>query len=220
MAKNRKEAEKVLLTYIEKLGGKDNRKLYEDRLKELTDSEFDSFIQDLKDGKQRLSLFNPNGYDNTTTEKSLKVCKELNVPLLTNLSIGNDNDNSVVKTPNKVMVWLLPFKRVSQTLIKKISIPENNYHIDMLTGQVTNDSKGATLTFPEIQLLVGMGMKDTLTELLKYRGGDIDGQAAMDAQLQQYGTASQEVLKDFSTGVISTKTFKAMLLAMHLKSTL
>jgi hypothetical protein len=123
-------------------------------------------------------------------------------------------------TPIKYFIVDLPIRRASQVLKKKISIPEHSKTVDKLTGQPTGDSKGAKISYPEVQVLMAMGMEQSSTELLKYRGGDLGGYRAMRTMLTKYGMSKQEALSPYATGPESTKTFKAILTAAHLSSNL
>jgi hypothetical protein len=118
------------------------------------------------------------------------------------------------------MVIDLPIRRQSQHLQKKRSIPENNRVIDQLSGQPTGPSKGAKISYPELQVLAGMNMDSSLVELIKYRGGDKGGYNALNAMVGRYGAANLKTLSNYATGVQSTQTLKIFLTASHLKSTL
>jgi len=86
---------------------------------------------------------------------------------------------------------------------KGIAIPKDSKHTDALTGQVSGASKAVSITMPEIQMLVGMGM---------------DARNAMMNLLYQDGHVDKETLKSFSTGVEGTKTLKNYFLGAHIRS--
>jgi disulfide oxidoreductase YuzD len=218
----RKEVEVFILKYIDKiLPGGENKQIYLDMFKDMSNKEFESMMERFKNKEQFLSVVVPNSNKvSMDIARNYKIADELGYSSFQHLTMGNSIDDTLIKTNNKYLVLNLPFKRASQSLIKKISIPEDNNSIDLMSGQVTNKSKGAKLTMPEIQILVGSGLKASIKELLKYRGGDIDGQRAMETLLDRYGSASQDILEQYAGGVISKHTLKSFLLAMHLKSTL
>ena len=86
----------------------------------------------------------------------------------------------------------------------------------MLTGQVTGESKGATVSGPENQMLAGMGANNTAIEMMKSRGGDRRSEQALMAILSKTGRASQSVVSQFSSGVQSGTTLRTFLTAaMH-----
>jgi hypothetical protein len=105
-------------------------------------------------------------------------------------------------------------------LNKKISIPENNKTIDSLTGQPAGDSKGAKISYDELQICAGMGLDASMVEMMKYRGGDLGGFRALSAMIARTGSANLNTLSAYASGVESTKTVKTILTGMHLKSTL
>jgi len=217
MAGNRKAAEAFIVKYIDKIApGGDNKKLYEDMFKTMTNKEFDMFMNDLENEKINLSVNIPTGGKiKLDTERNLKIAKELGVDFFERL-IYNDE----YKTPEKYLVYKLPIRRAAQLLSKKVAIPDGDNHLDLSSGQVTGASKASKLTMPEIQILSGLGLKKSIVELMKYRGGDLDGNRAMNMLLYKQGRVSQEVLKQYSGGVVSTKTLKAYFEAAHLRNTL
>jgi hypothetical protein len=221
--KNRKKAEEFILSYIDKidLGEKRNTKLYKDLFKGMSDNEFENFMSGLRNKTITLSMIVPNGGDvKITVENNFKIAKELGHEFFQNIRITGQVDLPDFITPIKHLTYILPIRRAAQLLSKKISIPESDKSIDMLTGQVTNKSKSSKITMPEIQMLIGMGLKDSVRELLKIRGGDIQANNAMNMMLYKQGSASQAAIEPYSSGVESTKTLKAYLNASHIKSTL
>ena len=223
MAGNRKQTEEFILKYIGKLvTGNENINLYKELFKNMSDSQFRSFMEDLRDKKTTLSIIVPNGNKNikVNVENNFKIAKELGFDFFQKLKISGSKDLPDYTTPNKFLIFKLPIKRASQLLSKKVSIPEDDRSIDILTGQVTGKSRASKLTLPELQLLIGMGMKDSVKELVKIRGGDIGANNAANAMLYKQGQASQKEIENYSTGVISTKSLKAYFNAMHLRNTL
>lgn len=221
MAKNRKAAQDFILKYIEKITPKSgNRQFYENRFSQMNDKEFDQFMSDLESGKQKLFLTEPNFKDTITVENNLEIAKELGHDFFQQLWIKGKKGFPDHLTPIKYMVVDLPVRRASQILTKKISVPKNQKVIDALTGQPTGESKGAKISYPELQVLAAMGMESSLVELMKYRGGDNKGHVAYNAMLSKYGRANLDSLKNYSSGVESTTTLKTFLTAAHLKNTL
>lgn len=219
----RQQAEKTILHYISRIvTGKENVKLYEDLFASMTDQDFHQFMLDLQSGKKHLAVIIPNGNKNITAdvENNVKLAKELGFEFFQRLKITNSMDLPDHLTPNKYMIIKLPVKRASQLLSKKISIPEHNNSIDTLTGQVTGDSKGSKITNPELQILIGLGLKESLKELMKMRGGDKGEQAAMTQLLIKQGMVTQAQAEQYSTGVISKKTLKSYFNGMGIRSTL
>jgi hypothetical protein len=219
---NRKQTEELILKYIDEfVPGGANKKLYEDLFKSMNNKEFEEFMVKLRDNKITLSVIVPNGSDiKVSVENVIKTTKKLGYNFFQHLVVKNEKDLPPYKTPNKFLVVKLPIKRAAQLLSKKISIPKHNRSIDLTTGQVTGDSKASKLTAPEIQMLVGMGLSNSIKELMKYRGGDLGSLNAMNNLLYKQGHVNNDVLDQYSTGVVSTKTLDSYFKASHIKSTL
>lgn len=215
---DRKKAEQTIITYIDKIAGAENKKLYKNLFKDMSNKDFDNFMRDLRDKKIKLSVIVPNGSDiKLDTKKCMKITEELGEPVFQSLRFVKKHP---FVTPNKYLVLNVATRRASQILTKKISIPKDDKTIDLLTGQVTGESKASKLTLPELQILVGMGIKESAKELMKDRGGDLGAKDAMTKLLIRQGSVSQKVLENYATGVVSTNTVKAMLHAMMIRSNL
>lgn len=219
----RKSVEDLVLKYIGKIvSGNENKKLYEDLFKSMNDRQFDEFMHKLKNKQATLSVIIPNGNNKikVNLENNLKIAKELGYDFFQHLKVSAMDDMPAYKTPNKYMVIKLPVRRAAQLLTKKISIPTDSHHVDVLSGQVTGKSKGSKISNPELQVLLGLGLKESILELMKIRGGDQGSNRAMDELLFKQGSASQEQVNKYSTGVASKKTLKAYLNAMMIQNTL
>ena len=218
----RKQVEDYILKFIKRIvTGKENYELYEGLFKSMSDKDFDQFMQDLRDKKATLSVIVPNGSNiKVDIKNNFKLAQELGFDFFQHLHVDATDDIPAYTTPIKYMIVKFPVKRAAQLLSKKISIPEDNKKIDTLTGQVTGGSKSSKLTNPELQILLGLGLKKSIVELMKHRGGDLGSNNAMNNILFNYGSVTQDDLDQYSSKVESTKTLKSYFQAMHIKSTL
>lgn len=223
MTNRRKAVEDYVIAYVGKIVGKKNQDLYKNFFKSMNDHEFDQFMQDLRDKKINLSVIvDVNEEKNVTLENNVKVGKEIGVKFFQKLSWTKDEVNNIpaYKTKNEYLVLKLPVKRTSQLITKKISVAEDNKSRDTLTGQIISKSKAGRLTFPEIQVLIGYGLDNSIKELIKTRGGDLGESRAMEVMLARRGDVSLKELEQYSTKVESSETLKRFLEAMHIRSTL
>lgn len=222
MANNRASAEAFILKFMKDLDPSGyNVKKWETILSELTDKQFDEYMQGLRNSKEFLVCFKPPFEANgITIENNLKIAPKYKVKFFQKLDITNNKELPDHRTPIEYLVIDLPVRRQSQNLIKKINIPEHNKVVDQLSGQPTGDSKGAKISYPELQVLNSMGLEKSLEELIKFRGGDKGGFNAYNAMFLKYGTANLRTLNNYSSGVESTKTLRAYLMSMHIKPTL
>lgn len=222
MAKNRRETEAQILADLEMISpGCIDTELYREYFSKMSDKAFDEFMLRLKDKTEWITLTVPNkGKNNLMIARNHEIADRWGVDFYQRLWMPPSEDVPAYLTPEKYFVAKLPIRIAAQRLSKKASIPKHQRSVNTLTGQPTGDSKGAGFSSPELKLCVGMGLEKTAVELMKYRGGDQRGRAALAASLGRHGTASQETLKHFASGVVSTDTLKAYWTSCHLKNTL
>ena len=178
MNSKRKAVQDYIIKYVGAIvSGNENVKLYEDLFKNMTDEEFDNFMQRMKKGEVHVSVVVPNdGKVRVSVENNFKVAKQLGHEFFQRVKVTNHPDYPDHLLPVKALTMILPIRRAQQLLAKKISIPEHNMSIDNLTGQVAGKSRSSKLTYPEQQMLLAMDMKETATEMVRVRGGDIRAQ--------------------------------------------
>lgn len=222
MAKNRKAVEEFILNYIEKMApGGENRKLYITKFSKMNNEEFDQFMSGLEDGSVRLAIIAPNmSKTNLSLERNFKIADELKHDFFKHIWVPAKDEMPSYLTPKKYMVLTLPLRRQAQLLDKKISVPDNNNSIDNTTGQYSSRIKAAKISFPETQVLAALNMDNTLTELLKYRGGDSKGFNAMNTMINRTGSVSLKAIEPYSGMVKSTHSLSVYLTGMHLKNNL
>lgn len=222
MPGNRKAAMEYILTNLEAiLPGNSDTPRYKAFLEGMTDKAFDEYMHQLKSGERYVTLTAPNfGKVNLDLERNKKLADKLGVKLFHRLWIEGDETMPTYLSPIEYLVIKLPVRVASQRLAKKMSIPKTQRVINTLTGQPTGDSKGASISHPELRVCAAMGLENSMIELMKYRGGDIRGGAAMNTSLIQTGKASLKTLAHFASGVESTATLKTMLTAAHIRNTL
>lgn len=221
--KNRHKAEAFILDIINSLSpGNLNVEVYKRLFKSMTDDDFDKYMDDLKNERKYLVFIAPNfGKHSISVERNLEIAEQkLNHDFFQQVWFGQKGDIPAYLSPEKYLIIDLPLRRASQLLTKKISVPEHNRTVDFLTGQPTGDSKGSKISAPELKILATMDIDNAILELIKYRGGDKRGYAALNGMMTRNGTANLSVLKNFADGVGSTKTLKSYLTAMHLRNTL
>lgn len=219
MLGNRRVFEQIVISAVSRISNlPENVQFYKDKFAKMTDAEFHQFVQDIKAKRVRLSVVEPNYSDKgyVSDEVLMDIAKEYGVDIMQHLYVEGKEGMPTYRTNVKFPVIMVPIRRASQMLTKKISVPPHTRVRDLLTGQVTGESKGATVSGPEVQLLAAMGAEAAAVEMLKFRGGDIRGEAALMAMLSKYGKASQQVLSQFSSGVQAKAALNTFLTAaMH-----
>lgn len=218
---NRQQAQAFIIECIGKLTGPINVGLYEKKFSAMSDEEFDSFMKDLRDRKQRLCVIDANfGTERLSVKRNIEVAKELGKSLFQKVWVSAEAGRPAYLTPNEYIITIMPLRRQAQVLSKKISIPEDNNSVDDFTGQPTGKSKGSKISYPETQVLASFGLNKSITELLKYRGGDERGFAAMNTMIDRTGAVNLKAIEPYAGGVKSTQTLKSLMTAMHFNVTI
>lgn len=219
MPGNRRAFEQLVLKTINDMTEhKENLQFYRDKFASMDDAQFDQFVSDLKAGKMKLSIVEPNSSTKkpVPTSRIMEIGESLGYKYMQKLYVEGKDDMPTYQSEVEYPVFMAPVRRASQLLAKKISVPPHTKVRDILTGQVTGESKGATISGPENQLLGAMGAMSSAIEMNKYRGGDLKGEAALVAMLSKYGRASQTVLEQFASGVqVNTAVKTFLTAAMH-----
>ena len=223
MAGNRKAAEKVIIDIVESiLPGGGNKEVYEAFFAQMSDKDFDDWMEKINSGEERPFIYSPNQAKvRLSNERNFALAKKLGHNFFERVWIDHKDPKRPKYLTNVPYIILeLPLRRQSQLLVKKISVPEHNKSVDQLTAQPAGDSKSAKISYPELQILMGMNLPNTLVELMKYRGGDQGGFRAMNRTISTDGSVRLKSISHLATGVESTKTLSVYLTAMHLRNTL
>lgn len=195
--------------------------IYEKQLRQLSDEDFAEFMDRLEKGTVNLNMIVANGAEaKLSVERNLDIAKRLGHEFFQHLILTDPQTGTVYRTPKKYLVIDLPLRRQIQLLTKKQSIPENNQHVDQLTDQPTGVSKGAKISFPELQILAAQQADASLRELTSYRGGDRRAYNYMTKLIIQEGGASQKAISALHTRVKSTSVLSSFFKAMHLDNNL
>lgn len=218
MPGNRSAAENVIVEWIGKLlPSSSNQQIYKDLFSNMDDEQFEKFINGLDDGSIKLAIIAPIMNESSlTVERNLALAKELGHNFFERIWMNSKEGSSPYLSPIPYLVVDLPLRRQAQLLVTKISIPEHNRSVDNLTGQPTGESKGSKISYPEVQILAALNLDNTLTEFIKYRGGDIQGFNAMNESIAKSGGVSQDAIAALGTRVKSSEALRTYLIAMHL----
>lgn len=218
---NREAATKEIIKWVEEiLPGGGNKEIYEKALSKLTNAQFDDYMKKLESGEETLSMVVPNlSKKKLDVERNLKVAKKLGHNFFERLWLTDPHTETVYLTPIRYLVVDLPLRRQAQLLNKKITIPDSSDTADVLTGQATGPSKGASISFPELQTLHAQGLDKTIEELIKFRGGDEEAYRAMNKSLVDTGSVSLDSIQTNSR-VKSTETLSTFLKAAHIQNNL
>lgn len=216
MNEKRKKVQDHILKHVSVLDPSGfNAQRYQKLFSNLNDKDFDLFIQHLRDKKMSLPLFVPNMQVILKMENIIKCAKMLGVKLFERLRLTDSVTGKTYLTPHEYMIIRIPVRRARQFLLHKLSVPDSDKRVDMFTGQVVKPDRASAISQVEAQLLYARGLKKTLVELVKVRGGDLNAYMGMKQQIEETGQGS---LGNLETGTIarSAKILSVLLKSMHI----
>lgn len=222
MAGNRSAAEQMVFECLEEiLPGSENRKIYQDIFRVMTDDDFDLWIKKLMSKEIALAIIAPEkSGPQLSVERNLDVAEKWGHKFFERIWMDPQNGSPPFLSNDEYLVVDFPLKRQAQFLVKKISIPEDNRSIDNLTGQPTGKSKGSKISWPEVQILSALGGFDnTIVEFIKFRGGDLQGFNAMNNSIHSTGGVSLEAISFAAGKVKAVQSLSTLLTSMHLTNT-
>ena len=210
---NRQLIENIILKTINTLDpGGSNSERYKKYFSELTDTQFESYMHGIKEGKIRLILYVPNLKLNLKLSNIFKAAKDIGLQLWERISLWDNTTQRYYLTPHSYPILMLPVRRLKQTLVSKISVPESDAKIDSFSGQVVKPDKGSSISSVEMQTILSKGLKMSISELIRVRGGDISSYSEFKSQLEETGTAS---LNDLSN---ESRARSSVILSVYLRS--
>lgn len=199
MAPKRKKVEdyiqKVMLTM--EPGGV-NASRYKDMFSKMTDAEFDKFMKDIRDKKRKLVLYTPNLKVTLQTSNLHKACDLTGAVVFEKITMYDETTGISYTTPDEFPILRIPVRRLKQFQMHKMSVPEGDKRTDLITGQVVKPDAAGKFSFPEMQIMHGRGLDNTIIEFMKLRGGDLYAYATMKQSLEETGEFSQKALPNDS----------------------
>lgn len=209
----RKPTEALILKTISTLDHSgSNTKRYQELFSKYSDIQFRSFMEGIREGKIKLVLYVPNMKLNLKSVNIFKAATDLGLKLFERLRLWDSTTQRFYITPQEYPVLLLPVRRLKQFLVSKISVPNSDTKIDAFSGQVVKPDKGSSISSVEMQTILSKGLKVSIAELIRVRGGDIHNYANFKSQLEDTGTVSMNIIDDDSrarSSVILGTYFKA-----------
>lgn len=205
-------------------GYKKNGEMLREMLESLSDSEFDDYIKGFKRDpgidhtkpRSIIPYYLPN-----LSNKRLSISRlfdlhgKINRSASQRLIMHDQLTGKEYVTPHEYPIVVLPVRRQSQTVSSKSSIPTGRQPIDELTHQPIQQSKGASLTQPEIGSLAARGLDSVLYEILNVRGGNETARREFRKQLLETGSGNLDSLSGVGT-IKSIDTMAIFLNGMHL----
>lgn len=189
---------------------------YKKMFDQMTDKEFDDFMCDIRDGKEVLYIYHANAKDKVNIETYKQAAKAMGIKMTERIRMWDPATQTHYLTPHEYVVFELPVRRMSQFQDHKLSVPEGDDKIDVLSGQVVREDKAGSLSQVETQSLYAKNLNNVIVELIKYRGGDISAFAEYKRELEETGRAS--IAKSTNSVPRSAVILDVFLSGMHIES--
>lgn len=219
---NRKEAEKFLLDILGKItkNGK-NKDIYEKIFKEMNDKQFETFVNEIEEYKGiPIYLSNVNKKDDIVYDDLVKLSKSLGIEMEQYIYITDDSTGITYRTAEKHLVGPCIVRKQRQMLAKQLTYAKDDSMVSDLTGQVYGDSKGAGISFQEVNVLRQLGLENTAKELYDVLGGDLGALKDFRQNIENTGTTNIKQNLKNGTGVESVKTLHYLLRARYINNNL
>lgn len=220
---NRKAAEELILKWIKEIDPSGvNHDMYKnDIFPSMSDKTFGDWMALIRDGKDYIFVNMPNLKGNKiTVANNFKVAKKMGVDFFQRISQVDPETGKRYSGTRKYLVIHLPVRRQIQMISDKISVQEGSGKRDALSGQITQGTRGSSLSYPETLVLYSQGLDKSITELVKARGGDETASRMLNEEILSTGNASLSNIQKLPTRAKSSETLSTILTAMHIKNNL
>lgn len=220
---DRAEIENFIIENIRAITPGDDRNAdnLKDLISQMSDAQFDNWLDRLESGKEVIPLVLPNMSRAKAQIKNMfDIADKIGHDFFQKLWMQEAPDTPMMLTNERYMVLTLPVCRQAQVLDKKIAVPDHNNTVDHMTGQATGASKGAKISNPELQILSAAGLVNSAIEFMKLRGGDETAFRALNASISKTGGASLEAISKLDTTPKVNQTLHVLFAGMHIGTTL
>lgn len=217
MTPKRKKVQERILSVVKDLDSTGtNTEYYTQLFAKLSDKDFDDYMKRIRDGDDVLVYYAPNMMHHNDINKLISLCHKYGVLLFERLRLYSVATGTYYYTPRKFLILQLPVRRFSQFVDHKLSVAEGDKRIDMLSGQVVKPDEASKISQIEVQTLFARGLKSTIREVTKFRGGDVVAFGEFKRELEEHGSAT--IAQDTGSVVRSAVTLDVLYSGMHIEA--
>ena len=189
--KKRQAVQKLILNTIATLDHTGtNTDRYKKQFDQWSDAQFNSYVEGIREGRIKLVLYVPNLKINIKMANIFKAAHALGLVLFEKIRLWDSTTRRYFLTPQKYPVVMLPVRRLRQFLFHKMSVPDSDAKIDSFSGQVVKPDKGSSISSVEMQTILSKGLKTSISELIRVRGGDLNAYSEFKGHLEDTGAVS------------------------------
>lgn len=167
---------------------------YKEFFSKMNNKEFIDFVRRLRDEEWFNLFFEMNQTDMSKSpnlEKMKKIGEKYDVPFTEYVKFPYKRPDDPDKAPisaTKLPVLIVSIRPLQQMLDKKNVMISSTDSINILTGQVTGDSKASTMTNMQTISLATSNQLTIIKEMLGPRGDDAKAKEKMLEQIESTGT--------------------------------
>lgn len=217
----RKKIEKLVLDVVRALDtkGSGNVERYEVMFKSMTDEDFAKWASSMGQTIDAAPQIYELPFNEVKIEDIKKAADILDMPLEEYIYY-RDKGGEPIRTRYKVPVGWIPIKRLQQMLSKKNHISTDAEKRALKSGQVTGESKVASVSDAEVYGLLSTDADAILQELYGPRADGFDKKSDFYAQIASDGYVDLSTLETDLTKHTALNTMNVYMLASGLRSDL
>lgn len=213
-----------LFDEIENTKGGYNATSVKEMLDAMSDTEFIAYMKNMRDDPDfnpffEIDTMNENGTPDMARIKA--VADKWGVELEQYVAFPHRNPNDPehpVITKTKVPKLYITARRLVQMLDKKNADAANIDQVNPITGQVTGDSKAASMSDTQTASLAAVGMTRTIKEFLGFRADDQVAKLKAIESIEKYGMVRMDDLNQQTSDKQSIQTMETFLIGAGLIS--
>lgn len=219
MNDRRKKAEALIYKFFDAIDPtKANTQFYKEMFSKMNDDQFLVFCKRRLPFRVQTTVFERE----LNPSKCINALKAINVPILekiTDPDLYTRADGTPVNSTSEGLVGYINVKKLKQFNTKKSGYNTNIDTRNPKTGQIVGNSKGIE-SDREIETLVLQNMDDTLKELTRAKGDDMEAKNKMYNQINTTGQVSLKDLESSPESQVARNTVDVYLISSGLMSNL
>ena len=219
MNDRRKKAEALIYKFFDAIDpSKANTQFYKEMFAKMNDDQFLVFCKRRLPFRVQTTAFERE----LNPSKCINALKAINVPILekiTDPDLYTRSDGTPVNSTSEGLVGYINVKKLKQFNTKKSGYNTNIDTRNPKTGQIVGNSKGIE-SDREIETLVLQNMDDTLKELTRAKGDDMEAKNKMYNQINTTGQVSLKDLESSPESQVARNTVDVYLISSGLMSNL
>lgn len=217
-----REATEALLKHVANMPNPEvNLPLYRETIGKWKEREWLRFYERWQEGLEYFPIIVDNmGKTRIDEKKVMEYGKKIGVEYFQHCRLTDPETGEEYVTPIKYLVLDIPGRRLIQHISDKMSTAEHDRTTDHLAGQATGASKAASVSAPELNVILGKNLKVAGVEFVKVRGGDAVAYDAALKQIEETGTFSMEAVTALNSRPKAVDTLHELLLGTGIDSSL